>query len=221
MDRIISYIAVFLALMVVLPVHEFAHAFVADKCGDKTPRSYGRLTLNPLSHVDVYGLVALVLVHFGWGKPVPVNPYNFRRRKLGSVLVSIAGVVANYILAFLTVPLVYLLFYIIIPDFGYFDDLLILTVLYIPELCLTFFVFNMLPIYPLDGFKLFETLNGGKGKIYRFLRDYGHYILLGLIFLGIIANNSGVYQLDILGMYVSWASDLIAQPIYAFWGLIF
>ena len=100
-DRILNYLSIFLALIVVLPVHEFAHAFVAVKCGDYTPKSYKRLTLNPLAHFDPVGLACFVFAGFGWAKPVPVNPYNFKNYKWGSFFVAIAGVVANYILAFL------------------------------------------------------------------------------------------------------------------------
>ena len=72
-EFIVEYASVFLALLIVLPVHEFAHAYSAHKCGDLTPKINGRLTLNPMAHFDTYGLVALLLVRFGWGKPVPVD----------------------------------------------------------------------------------------------------------------------------------------------------
>ena len=221
-ETIIEYASVFLALLIVLPVHEFAHAFVAHKCGDLTPKINGRLTLNPLAHFDIYGLVALLLVHFGWGKPVPVNPNNFRNRKSGCILVSLAGVIANFLLAFLIYPLVIALFlYVPIPNLGYFDEVLIYTLSFIPSISLSLFAFNILPIYPLDGFKLYETLSGGTGKIYRFLRNYGSYILLGLILLGLVADRTGIWYLDILGIYVSWMSGILGYPIMAFWGLIF
>lgn len=221
-QTIIEYASVFLALLIVLPVHEFAHAFVAYKCGDITPKINGRLTLNPMAHFDVYGLVALILVHFGWGKPVPVNPNNFKNRKAGCILVSLAGVIANFLLAFLIYPLVIaLIFYVRIPNLGYFDEVLIYAVSYIPSISLALFAFNILPIYPLDGFKLYETLSGGTGRVYRFLRNYGSYILLGLILLGFVADRTGIWYLDILGIYVSWMSNIIGYPITAFWGLIF
>ncbi len=221
-QTIIEYASVFLALLIVLPVHEFAHAFVAYKCGDITPKINGRLTLNPMAHFDVYGLVALILVHFGWGKPVPVNPNNFKNRKTGCILVSLAGVIANFLLAFLIYPLVIaLIFYVRIPNLGYFDEVLIYAVSYIPSISLALFAFNILPIYPLDGFKLYETLSGGTGRVYRFLRNYGSYILLGLILLGFVADRTGIWYLDILGIYVSWMSNIIGYPITAFWGLIF
>jgi Zn-dependent protease len=219
---LLQYIAIFLALLIVLPVHEYAHALAADKCGDNTPRVNGRLTLNPMAHFDVYGLVAMVLVHFGWGKPVPVNPYNFKNRRLGCFLVSIAGVLANYLLAFITIPILYLLEpCFVLFDFGYFDEVIIFTLYYIPALCLSFVAFNLLPIFPLDGFKLFETLTTKKGKVYRFLCDYGQYIIFGLIALGFVADRIGLPQLDVLSIYVRWFSNILGRPIYAFWGLVF
>jgi Zn-dependent protease len=175
-----------------------------------------------MAHFDAYGLLALLLVRFGWGKPVPVNPNNFRNRKAGCILVSLSGVVANFLLAFIVYPLlVALILYVNIPNLGYFDDVLLLTLRYIPSLSLAFFAFNILPIYPLDGFKLYETLSGGRGSVYRFLRNYGSYILLGLILLGFVADRTGLWYLDILGTYVRWMSGILSYPITAFWGLIF
>ncbi|MBO7187588.1 MAG: site-2 protease family protein [Clostridia bacterium] len=223
--KLIEYLSVFIALMIVLPVHEFAHAFVADKYGDYTPRVNGRLTLNPIAHVDLYGLLAIVLVRFGWGKPVPVNPNNFRKYKAGCFWVSIAGVLANYLLAFLTYPLFMLviraIFAGIIPDVGYFDDVLLFVSLYIPSLSINFCAFNLLPLYPLDGFKIVQTFNKKRGPIYRFLRDKGQYVLLGLLLLSVIADYTGLVYLDILGTVLGYMTDVMFYPITAFWGLIF
>ena len=82
-DRILDFIAIFLALIVVLPLHEYAHGLVAYKCGDNTPKLMGRLTLNPMAHFDPIGLIMFVFARFGFAKPVPVNPYNFRKYKFG------------------------------------------------------------------------------------------------------------------------------------------
>lgn len=224
-DKLITYIAIFVALLIVLPVHEFAHAFVAHKFGDPTPKVNGRLTLNPLAHIDPYGLVMIVLVHFGWGKPVPVNPAYFKPYRLGKFMVSIAGVLSNYILAFLTYPLFILVFKAFlggaIGNFGYFDDLLLEIALYIPSLSINFAVFNILPLYPLDGFKIVESLDKKRGPIYRFLRNNGQYILLILLVLGFIADLTGLYYLDVLGFIMSYLTGWANYPIMAFWGLIF
>lgn len=97
LQRFLYLIASFLAVVVVLTLHEFAHAFVAYKCGDPTPKWNKRLTLNPVRHFDIMGLLCFTFVGFGWAKPVPVNPNNFRKYRLGSGLTASAGVIVNYI----------------------------------------------------------------------------------------------------------------------------
>lgn len=217
---IIDYASRFLALMLVLPLHEFAHAFVAVKCGDNTPKMMGRLTINPFAHFDMLGLLCFVFAHFGWAKPVPINYYNFNHPKRDYIIVSIAGVIANFLLAFVALPLFYLCA-IHMPDFGYFDDVIALTLLYAHTFSLSFFVFNLFPVYPLDGFRVLEGTLKPTNKILNFLRAYGQYILLGLIALGMIANVTNLYYLDILGIAMNFLVGLISQPITLFWGLFF
>ncbi len=218
-DRIIEYISTFLALIIVLPVHEFAHAFVADKCGDKTPRALGRLTINPLAHFDPFGLVCFVLAGFGWAKPVPINPNNFKNYKKSSFLVAIAGVIANYILAFFAYPLYKLSLYI--PHFGYFTTVLSNVLYLIYALGISFFIFNLLPIYPLDGFRIIDTFSKKRGKLYWILRTKGVLILFLFFVLNFLADTIGVWQLDVLGNLISVLSKYVAYPIYSLWGLIF
>ena len=97
--KLVLYLSNFIVILIVLPCHEFAHAFAAVKCGDETPKFAGRYTLNPFAHFDPIGLAMMILIGFGWAKPVPVNPDNFHNRKKGCVLVSIAGVTVNIIFA--------------------------------------------------------------------------------------------------------------------------
>lgn len=219
-EKIIFYICMFLAVLLVLPFHEFAHAFAAVKCGDETPRANGRYTLNPFAHFDVLGLACFVLVGFGWAKPVPVNPYNFRRYKRGMVWVSIAGVLANFIMAFLVYPLYELS--LLIPDFGYFDDVVSLTLNFAFSMNLTFFIFNILPFYPLDGFRVIDATVNHSNPVYRFLRNYGQYILLALIVLSFIADwIPGLSFLNILGLVIGKGAYYLGLPIRLFWGLFF
>ncbi len=218
-ERIIRYISIFLALLIVLPLHEFAHAFVADKSCDFTPRVSGRYTLNPLAHFDITGLIMFVVAGFGWAKPVPVNPANFKHYKLDSFLVSIAGVAANYLTAFVFLPLFYLSVYV--PEFGLFTAVLQNTLLYVVRLSLVFCVFNLIPIYPLDGYRVIDCFIKRRNKFYYNYKTYGIYILYALILLSFIADITGLYYLDVLGIAINYVVNVISIPIGAFWGLIF
>ena len=218
-DNIINYIAIFLALIVVLPIHEFAHAFMAVKCGDNTPKFYGRYTLNPLAHFDPIGLICFVLARFGWAKPVPVNPNNFRKYKLHSFFVAGAGILANYILAFIAYPIFILS--LNIPEFGLFTQTLILTLYYIYSCCLSFTIFNLLPIYPLDGFRLIDAYCKKTSRFYYNYKKNSRYILYALFILSILADILSVPQLDILGYIINLGVSIIGKPIYFLWGLIF
>ncbi len=174
----LDLLAFVLALVIGITVHEFAHAFVADKSGDPTARLSGRLNLNPLSHLDPMGTILLFLVGFGWGKPVPVNPNNFHKRS-DELKVAIAGVLTNLILAtLLAIPIrVAILNGHVIGSSGI---LMFLNVMV--EINIFLAAFNLLPIFPLDGSHFVEYFLEGEAK--HNFQYYGPYILIGLILIG-------------------------------------
>ncbi len=224
-DRIIELLASFLAVIAVLTCHEFAHAFVAYKCGDPTAKLYGRLSLNPLKHFDIIGLICFTLVGFGWAKPVPIDPSNFKRYRLGLGLTASAGIVLNYIMAFFFYPL-FLLALNFMPDIPFLTSFLtyLLYLLYVYSL--SFCVFNLLPFYPLDGFRIVDALNRRRGRIYRFLRQYGYYILLFLIVESFLCRAlepfiSFMGYMNILGWVMDFAQKIFGFPILAVWGSAF
>ena len=145
-----SLIYLVVGLVVAISVHEAAHAFAAYKLGDSTAKSQGRLTLNPLRHLDLMGTIMLFFAGFGWGKPVPVNPYNFKNPVKDSAIVSLAGPASNFATALLlSIPLKYFA-----GSMPYWLD----TALWVTfDISLILGIFNLLPFPPLDGSKIFAV----------------------------------------------------------------
>lgn len=170
------------ALLIALTIHEYAHARVAVALGDPTPRFEGRLTLNPIAHIDPFGLIMLWLVQFGWAKPVSVNPRNFKNGRQGMMFVSLAGPGANLITAFVAVTI-----FVILNHVGIREYWIMTTLRDICSYNVMFAVFNMLPIPPLDGSKvLMNYLPGRLAYQYESYSQYGSLILMGLIVLGLV-----------------------------------
>ena len=220
--RIITLLASFFAVMVVLSFHEFAHAFVAYKCGDPTAKINGRCSLNPMVHFDLLGLIMFTFAGFGWAKPVPINPLNFNHYRRGLTLTAIAGVVMNLIMAFLLFPIYKLVvLYVNIPlwPIQTFVEMLFMLLW---KYSISFCVFNLIPLAPLDGWRVVEALNRRHGRVYRFFERYGSIILLILIAIHFVSGYFTVLgYIDILGYILDFAVNIVAWPITAFWGLIF
>ena len=211
-------------MLFVLVPHEFAHAAVAVANGDPTPKLNGRLTLNPLRHFDPLGFVMCALVGFGWARPVPINSANFKNYKVGLFTTAIAGVVTNYIIAFIFYPL-YALSYMYVGTGtagGYFLTTFLWLVF---SYNLSVAVFNLLPLFPLDGFRVVESLTRPWNKVRQFLGKYGQTILLVLVFESFICRVAGSFypifeSFDVLGYVMTFAVNTIGWPIQALWGLI-
>lgn len=175
MERIINVLAVALALTYTIISHELAHGYMALWNGDSTAKDYGRLTLNPLAHLDPKGLIFLILFKFGWAKPVPIDDRNFKHRRLGLFLVSIAGVCVNFLSTFIALGLIFW----INPQLDFVFQVLRYIALY----GVFFGVFNLIPIPPLDGSKILASFLPVKFEyfIYKY-EKYFNILLLVLLF---------------------------------------
>jgi Zn-dependent protease len=167
-----------LAILIALSAHEFSHALAATQLGDPTAKCLGRLTLNPLAHVDSLGLLALIMVGFGWGKPVPYNTMYLRDRRWGPVLIAFAGPAMNLAIA----VALGLLLRVLLPSLGE-GNLLVQFLLLSVFLNLSLMLFNLIPIPPLDGSKLLlASLTGSQyAKTGVWLETRGPWFLMGLV----------------------------------------
>ena len=178
-------LAYLIAIVFALMCHELSHGFVAYKCGDKTAKLEGRLSLNPAKLLDLWGSLSFLFVGFGWAKPVPVNPLNFRNYKRDMALVSISGVITNILLAFLAVPL-FMLCSRLDPSNLFFVFLTYLT-MFLVVINISLAVFNLIPIPPLDGSKVLGSVLPAKFNFYMY--KYQRYIYIGflvLLFTGLL-----------------------------------
>lgn len=185
MNTLADYLIFLPAILIAITFHEYAHGWVAYMLGDDTPRLQGRLTINPLPHIDWIGFAMLLIFHFGWAKPVQVNPYNFKNVsfKQGMMLVSLAGPGMNMLLALVGLILVRLL----LPfqgSEGVAITLQLLNPLVLINIILA--AFNLIPVPPLDGSKILAGLLPDVGTRFMYgLEQYGIIILLLLIMTGV------------------------------------
>jgi Zn-dependent protease len=176
-----------ISFLLTLAVHEFSHALVSYALGDRTAQRDGRLTLNPVAHVDILGFLALVTVGFGWGKPVPFNPYNLKYQKWGPTFIAIAGPVSNLLFGTICILFATLLARV----FGWSpSNLLLVTLSFMGYLNFLLLLFNLIPLPPLDGSKvLLALLSSETHRSARHaLEQYGPMILLVLMILDSAAN---------------------------------
>ncbi len=167
------FVAFVIALVIAISVHEFSHAFIANQLGDPTAKYQGRMTLNPLSHLDPIGTILLFIVGFGWGRPVPVNPQYFARPGLDELLVALGGPASNFIVA----ALCGLLLRAVGGALGPLDFILVMTI----QLNVLLMLFNLIPIPPLDGSKVFRVVLGEQA--FRMLELYSLPLIFFLLLL--------------------------------------
>ena len=200
------FFAYVLALLLALSSHEFAHGLAAYREGDMTAKAYGRLSLNPFKHIDVLGMIFLLLVGFGWSKPVPINPTVFKNGKRSAINVCLSGVLTNLALAILF-SFFYVLTTMLDPSVSFF--------IFLNQFCyysvminFVFFVFNLLPIYPLDGFNFLCLFLKPTNKFLGFMFKYGFIVLIVL------------YITRIFTLILNLLMNLIINPLTQLWILI-
>lgn len=241
MDNIIYYVLSAVAVLITLTVHEYAHGYAAYKLGDDTAKSCGRLTLNPIKHLDPFGAVCMVLFHIGWAKPVPINPRNFKNPKRDFAISSLAGPLSNIVMAFFG-AFVYLLSFALLKNVKFTSEFLFalasnfLTFLFVfHSVNIGIAIFNLIPIPPLDGSRILNVVLPPQ-KYFSVMKyeRYFYYGLLAWLLFGdvissfllsvpLIAANPAlsviakIFSLsDMLGAVIGWFSDIM----FKFWQLI-
>lgn len=214
---ILKILATLIVIFLIMPFHEFAHGFVAYKLGDNTAKYHGRLSFNPMHHIDPIGALAILLFGIGWAKPVPIDPRNFKNKRLGTFLVALAGPLSNLLSAFLGGLILNAVMKFSqnnVDDFG----IVILQVFleFFISLNISLAVFNLIPIPPLDGSKILESFlpNNLVYKMYKYERIISA-ILLVAVFMGVLS-----YPLQVInGNLFNFIINLTALPFGNQWSV--
>lgn len=203
-DYFLSLLLGLPGILIAISFHEAAHGYAADALGDDTPRLSGRLTVNPLAHIDIIGFLAMVFLRFGWAKPVPINPNNFKNRKKGIIIVALAGCLTNLLLGFISMAAV-----VICSRLG--ENRILLQILYLMSYYnVLFAIFNLIPLPPLDGSHVLAELLPYQAQIqYEKIARYSYFILLILMFVGVF------------GAIITPPVNGLMNLFYKFWMLIF
>lgn len=207
---IIYLISTAAVIFITLPIHEWAHGFAATRLGDPTPRWQGRLSLNPLAHLDPMGSLCILLFGFGWAKPVSVNPRYFKNIKTGMAITALAGPLSNLIMGFIAVLLGNLMVWItLITDIEIFYYIAIFFV-FVAKINISLAVFNLIPIPPLDGSRILGVIL--PDRIYYRIMQYERYLFYLVILL--LATNVLTIPLAILSGAVENLYLLISSIIF-------
>lgn len=199
------------AIVISLTVHECSHAFAAYKLGDPTPKEEGRLSLNPLRHIDVFGFIVMLLAHFGWAKPVRVNPMYFENPRKGMMLTAIAGPISNIIIAIVSSLALFMCDTFRAPFF------LIIFFVYMTRLNIGLAIFNLIPIHPLDGSRIVSYFAPSYAS---FMARYGSTVQL--IFFALLILPDYITAIpDILGTVIISVQVFVSNLLYLLWSIIF
>ena len=230
------------ASLIALTVHEYCHGYAAYKLGDNTARNLGRLTLNPLRHIDIVGVITMIFFHFGWAKPVPINARNFKRPKRDFAITALAGPLSNILLAFLSTPLFLLITTVTIKNSDSISSEFLIKLIYNAILFLQYFViinlglgvFNLIPLPPFDGSRIINVILPEKWyfKIMRYERYIyfgvigwlflGDYVYRGLISIQFIASSpvlSTIARVFSLSGLISNGISFFTEAFISFWSL--
>lgn len=202
MDFIIELLYIVPAVLFAISMHEFSHGYVSYKLGDPTPKVMGRISLNPLKHLDPVGTLCLIFFKFGWAKPVSVNPSYYKNKKLGMVLVAIAGPITNFLLAFIGIFLTGIVLKID-PSLGSYISEVLTTFFYFFSLInIGLGIFNLIPIPPLDGSKILGALLP-TNIYFKYMKyeQYGTFVLMLFLFSGLLGNILSFAQTGIIDFY--------------------
>lgn len=216
-EKILDYLIKALVPFTAVPVHECAHAWAAEKMGDDTGRKQGRITLNPFAHLTLWGSLMMILVGFGWGKPVSVDSRNFKKPKKGMVLTALAGPASNFIMAFLSMIVYKVLAFLSLAKDSSTLGLVAWAFKLITLINISLAVFNFLPIPPLDGSKIFNAIL--PDKWYFTIMRYENFIFIALIVLvysGLLDAPLSFLQdkvIDIMLFLTGWVDKIMSLLI--------
>ena len=199
------------AVVISLTIHEFSHAWVAVKLGDPTPRYDKRLSLNPLNHIDIIGFIVMLLVHFGWAKPVRVNPMYFENPRKGMMYTALAGPISNLALCIVASLLYFLSFVFSFPTY------LVLLFYYLTFMNISLAVFNLIPISPLDGSRIATYFFP---RYATFMARHGN--IIQIVFIAFLILPGYVPMIpDVFGWIISGIQPIITNILFRLWSLIF
>lgn len=206
-SQLIGFLFSIPCVLIAITFHEYAHGYVAYRLGDPTARNHGRLSLNPLKHLDPIGAICMLLFRFGWAKPVPINTRYFKKPRRDMALVSIAGPLTNLLLAFVGI-LLYRILYAVFAATSILNSMefawaLLSFLQYFYMLNVSFAVFNMLPIPPFDGSRLIMLFL--PPKVYYAIAKYERFIMLAVLVL---------LYLNILDLPLGWIVNLLINGMY-------